>query len=264
MLLQTAWADPLRACYGDWQPYIYKNDRNELVGIAKDLLTAAVEAIGQEIEYVRLPYKRCILEVRSGRLDIVMLTSPAISTDLIESRTIFAYWRPAAIVRNQDALTHFSTLKQLSDRVVIVIDSYKYPEPLRRWLEGHATVVKASYGSEQVQGYTVPYRMLEAGRGDVFIEDLFWSHNFIHEYDLDLRVLEPAITCETNSISFRKGLSDLRDKIDHALSVRGTEFREALFMAYTGQPESTFAYAPRAGSRHDTDRRPCGGLKLRY
>lgn len=262
LLLQTVQASPLRACYGNWQPYIYKNEQNELVGIAKELLSSAVEEIGRTIEYVRLPYKRCISEVKAGRLDIAMFTSPA-KTDLIESRTTFAYWTPAVVVRKQDRLTQFHSLNQLLDRMVIVVDGYDYPGALGGWLSDHPTVARVSYGGQHTYGYTLLFRMLEAGRGDVFIEDLYWSRHLIQEQELDLRVLEPAVTCEANNIGYREGLNTLRDQIDHALLVRGDTYRDALFAKYTGQPESAFTFTYSQASETKT-KRPCRGLEPGY
>lgn len=233
----------VRVCYETWDPYTFRDDAGEMHGIAVELLNTALDELGHVARYEELPFKRCLAEVRAGTADIAM---PVIRGRgyLSHSQTVFAHWTLAAIVPQSLAINGPINLNTLNDFSVILISGYQYPENISRWAGSHSDIAEVTYSADG-EGL-VPFRMLEFGRADVFIEDNFWSAKLIEDHNLPLRVMEPALGSAINVAGYHEELADLRDGVDRVLETRGQAFRDALFMKYTGHPESYFF------SQHET------------
>jgi len=228
----------VKICYESWAPYIFKDHKGEMRGIAVELMNTALSDLELEATYEELPFKRCVSEVQSGASDVAMPVTEGRSY-LLHSRTVFAHWTLAAIVPESLSIEEPVTLEKLNDVSVLIISGYVYPENIARWAETHPDITDITYSADG-EG-TVPFRMLEFGRADVFIEDNFWSANLIQDHDLSLRVLEPALGSAVSVAGYRKELTGLRDDIDRILETRGQSFRDELFTKYTGYTESFFS-----------------------
>jgi polar amino acid transport system substrate-binding protein len=228
----------IKICYEPWDPYIFKDHHGEMRGIAVELMNAALSDLGLIATYEELPFKRCVSEVQSDASDVAMTVTEG-RTYLLHSRTVFAHWTLAAIVPESTSIAEPVTLEKLDNRSVLIISGYVYPDNITRWAETHQDITEITYSADG-EGM-VPFRMLEFGRADVFIEDNFWSANLIQDHDLALRVLEPALGSAVSVAGYRNELAGLRDDIDRVLESRGQAFRDALFKKYTGYPESFFS-----------------------
>ena len=228
----------IKICYEPWDPYIFKDHQGEMRGIAVELMNAALNDLGLIAAYEELPFKRCISEVQSGASDIAVPITEG-RDKLLHSRTIFAHWTLAAIVPESLSIEGPVTLEKLDDLSVLIISGYVYPDNITRWAETHEDITEITYSADG-EGM-VPFRMLEFGRADAFIEDNFWSANLIKDHDLALRVLEPALGSSVSVAGYRNELAGLRDDIDRVLASRGQAFRDELFKKYTGYAESFFS-----------------------
>jgi polar amino acid transport system substrate-binding protein len=228
----------IKICYEPWNPYIFKDHHGEMRGIAVELMNAALNDLGLIATYEELPFKRCVSEIQSGASDVAMTVTEG-RTYLLHSRTVFAHWTLAAIVPESTSIEEPVTLEKLDNLSVLIISGYVYPDNIRRWAETHQDITEITYSADG-EGM-VPFRMLEFGRADVFIEDNFWSANLIQDHDLALRVLEPTLGSAVSVAGYRNELAGLRDDIDRVLESRGQAFRDALFKKYTGYPESFFS-----------------------
>lgn len=228
----------VRICYESWAPYIYRSQEGEIRGIAVELMNAALSDLDLVATYEELPFKRCVSEVQSGKSDIALPVTEG-RDYLLHSRTVFAHWTLAAIVPESLSIEEPVSLEKLNDLGVLIISGYVYPANIRRWAENHPNVTEITYSADG-EGM-VPFRMLEFGRADVFIEDNFWSTNMIQNHDLALRVLEPALGSAVSVAGYRNELAGLRDRIDRALDSKGQRFRNVLFKKYTGYTESFFS-----------------------
>ncbi|WP_421910772.1 substrate-binding periplasmic protein [Marinobacter sp.] len=228
----------VKICYESWPPYIFRDDEGEMRGIAVELMNTALSDLELDATYEELPFKRCVSEVQSGASDVAMPVTEGRSY-LLHSRTVFAHWTLAAIVSESLSIEEPVTLEKLNDLSVLIISGYVYPENITRWAENHPDITDITYSADG-EGM-VPFRMLEFGRADVFIEDNFWSANLIQNNDLSLRVLEPVLGSAVSVAGYRKELTGLRDDIDRILETRGQSFRDELFTKYTGYAESFFS-----------------------
>ena len=228
----------IKICYEPWAPYIFEDHDGEMSGIAVELMDAALNDLGLTATYEELPFKRCVSEVQSGASDVAMPVTEG-RNYLLHSQTVFAHWTLAAIIPESISIEEPVTLEKLNDFSVLIISGYVYPDNITRWAETHPDITEITYSADG-EGM-VPFRMLEFGRADVFIEDNFWSANLIRDHDLALRVLEPALGSAVSVAGYRTALAGLRDDIDRALESRGQPFRDALFKKYTGYAESFFS-----------------------
>ncbi|MEH6404175.1 MAG: transporter substrate-binding domain-containing protein [Sneathiella sp.] len=231
---------PLRFCYGNWEPFIFENDQGQVEGVAVDLITIALTGTEYEAVYESMPYKRCSDEVMRGRKDVVMFLSPG-SLDVLESKSVFAYWSVAAIVHKNDPLSRFSASADLNGKSLLVIDGYAYPGVLGQWIKTSNQVIAVNYGKEKDEDYLRPFRMLEAGRAHVFFEDSYWGRELIKDNQLDLKVLMPSIVVEANRLGFTYGLEEVREMIDDNLSRLSAAERDQIFHKHSGQSEADFS-----------------------
>ncbi|WP_083797655.1 substrate-binding periplasmic protein [Marinobacter algicola] len=228
----------IKICYEPWDPYIFRDDQGQMRGIAVELMNAALSDLELDAAYEELPFKRCVSEVQSGASDIAMPVTEG-RNYLSHSRTVFAHWTLAAIVPQSLTIEEPVTLQKLNDLSVLIISGYVYPDNITRWAETHQDITEITYSADG-EGM-VPFRMLEFGRADVFIEDNFWSANLIQDHNLALRVMEPALGSDVSVAGYRNELTGLRDDIDRVLEAKGQAFRDTLFKKYTGYTESFFS-----------------------
>ncbi len=67
----NSWSDSqkLKAAIFDIAPWGYRNNRNQVVGIERDIIHAISKDIGEDIEVVLVPYKRMIKKLEYGDVD---------------------------------------------------------------------------------------------------------------------------------------------------------------------------------------------------
>jgi polar amino acid transport system substrate-binding protein len=237
----------VKVCYEAWAPYIFRNENGQIQGISVELLDSALAVQGLSTDYKELPFKRCIADIHKGEFDIAIPISTG-HGQLHDTDTVFAYWTLSAIVPEDSEFESPVSLAGLLDATVILISGYSYPEKMTRWAASHPRIIRVTYSSDG-QGL-VPFHMLDYGRADVFIEDKYWSEKLIEQNGLSLKVLEPALDSAISVAGFRPELEGLRDRVDEYLQTRSQDFRDSLFLKYTGFPEAYFSGQYQQAANH--------------
>lgn len=60
---------------GDWQPYQYRNDKQEVTGLDVELMQAIFENMGYQVALTEIPWKRHLNNVESGRTNLAASAS---------------------------------------------------------------------------------------------------------------------------------------------------------------------------------------------
>ncbi|WP_421900376.1 substrate-binding periplasmic protein [Maridesulfovibrio sp.] len=55
----------------DWRPFLMKNDAGKVYGLMYEILEKAAQANGYTLEYRDMPWKRAIVSLEKGKLDII-------------------------------------------------------------------------------------------------------------------------------------------------------------------------------------------------
>ena len=151
LLAEPLWAScarPLTVGWEPWQPFMYEAGDGQLTGLDVQLIRAVAARMGCTLKFVQLPFKRHLLELQAGRIDL------ATSVQWTAEREQFAYfskpYREAQmrlLVRARQAGQW--PLKQLAD--------------LRAW--------PFRLGIARGYFYGEPFARLSAEPGQVQIED---------------------------------------------------------------------------------------------
>ena len=75
IFIGTMYAKELTIGWDHWPPYQYKNKQGELMGIDIDIIKSVCEAVGYEVKFKQLPWKRLLIYLEDGRLDVGMAGS---------------------------------------------------------------------------------------------------------------------------------------------------------------------------------------------
>jgi polar amino acid transport system substrate-binding protein len=68
----TSWADCVKTVrWYDDVPYAFKGTDGQAAGLTVELASAALKAMGCEAKFVEMPWARALLELQTGRLDIL-------------------------------------------------------------------------------------------------------------------------------------------------------------------------------------------------
>lgn len=84
--LRAACVRPLTVGWEPWRPFMYMADNAQLTGLDVQLIKAVVARMGCTLTFVQLPFKRHLLELRAGRIDL------ATSVQWTAEREQFAYF----------------------------------------------------------------------------------------------------------------------------------------------------------------------------
>lgn len=144
----------------DWYPFTAYRD-GRVVGMAVDIVRAALETDGTPLELRPYPYARCMELTRRGSLPACFNTSPSprVSRDyLLPSEPLFLGW--IELWSRHDEAAPVEDLKQIAGRKVAVTNGYEYGPVFERFAQLKRVPVR-----RQINGF----RMLQRGRVDFMV-----------------------------------------------------------------------------------------------
>lgn len=80
---------PLTVGWESWKPFMYRNEKGRLSGLDIELIRAVAKRLGCPLRFVELPFKRHMLELENGRIDL------ATSVQFKPERERYAYYSTA-------------------------------------------------------------------------------------------------------------------------------------------------------------------------
>ena len=216
--------DTLSFCYTTWLPYTVLSKDNELSGISIELIRKAAQNLDIEVAFIKLPWKRCLHDVRLGKLDAVV--DAGARDDLLQGPTALAYYSNAIWVHQVDALKDLSDLTALSGRVAGYIDGYTYAEPY--WKIPDLTI---DYSPNEA---TV-LKKLAARRVDFIIADYINTKHVLKKQLLPIRALKPFPSVDPLFLSFNRDrkAAHLRFEAEFR-SLRTSGFVDQVYLKHTG------------------------------
>lgn len=162
---------PLKAGWEHWPPYQYINDENELAGLDIELLKAIAKEAGCTVQLYEIPWKRHLLQIKSGQIDI------ALGASYEKSRAEYAHFsiplRPERmslfVLKNKAKQYHIKNLTEISEAKFSLGTTlgYYYGEEYKNLMN------KAAFKSQVQELHTdkLNYAKLFHERIDGFIAD---------------------------------------------------------------------------------------------
>ena len=165
-----ALADPaparqiLQVGYTDFPPFTYQNAQGQPAGEFIDVTRKVVFEAGYITEFVFLPHRRLLLQLRNGRVTL----APGISgTPLLVHDTLESWVSPVTLelhawhLNTQKTL---QTLDQIRQKRVLVINGYNYGG-LLSWMENQSDIALT-----EAPDHRAAIDMLKRNRGDYLLD----------------------------------------------------------------------------------------------
>lgn len=169
--MNSAVAQEVSLGWEDWQPYQYKNAKEEVTGLDIELMQAILENIGYQVTLHELPWKRHLNNVETGRTDL------AASASKTPEREQYAYfsdpYRTESVVmyiRAEDSGNHkFDSLQGIigSEFTLAVTRGYYYGEEFEELMKNP----EFKKHIREVNDNQLAQRQLVRNRVDGFLED---------------------------------------------------------------------------------------------
>lgn len=141
----------------DWYPYSGLRE-GRISGMAVDIVRAAFEATGTQIELLPYPYSRCMYQTQKGEIAGCFNTTPTPETRRIyRLSTEPMFTDDIMIWSRREQATPLSRLGDLQDKKVAVTIGYEYGPAF----DGYSGLVRVA-----VRQDLFGFRMLERGRVD--------------------------------------------------------------------------------------------------
>jgi len=185
--LATIPENELIFCSDPWSPYAGQEDA-EKEGYIVDVLRAIFEPKGYTVEFVNLPWTRCIKDTRDGRISGMAGADVLEVPDFIFPTATVGVTTPRFFV-NAGSPWRFVNVQSLTSVVMGVIQDYTYADSIDRYIQ-------RSQGSERlhmVKGNDPLGRLIEAlhnRRIDTFVENAAVAHHALAAAGLDGQIVE--------------------------------------------------------------------------
>jgi polar amino acid transport system substrate-binding protein len=216
----------------DYPPYIV-SEKNEVTGPYIDIISAVLDNLGYDYEFVILPWSRLLSAVETGEVDLAFPLY-----DNVERRKFFYYSEePIGFsqmnvfgLQGSDA-EYDGNLSLLSDDLIGVVQDYFYSTEFEQSInEGVITTDTAITSDKNIE-------KLIQGRVDLIVEDFVVVKEYERMNNLDQKLiaLEQPITRDYNHIVFTKSknVSELRRSIDQELrKIKNDGTLDDIFYAY--------------------------------
>jgi polar amino acid transport system substrate-binding protein len=185
LLSFTCASKPLQVGWELWYPYQYRNKQQQFVGLDFDVFNAILKQAKLTAEFTELPWKRHLLFIESGTMDIAMGAS------FDKDREKYAYFslpyrkeqvRLYIRKKNQQKI-NISGLAQLinSNLLIGVETGYYYGKDYKKLIENHKFRAHINEVLDIEQNIT----MLLKGRIDGVLVDPVTMKSFITKYQLE-------------------------------------------------------------------------------
>ncbi len=224
----------VRICFENWPPYYAINEAGAAEGVVTELIQNILNSAGLRAEFFNKPPIRCQAELRSGKMDMG-LTADTPKDGILLGNTALTYWIIAAVVPANTPEKQFSGLDAYQGKRALQIAGYDYPAIIQDF-EPRWNIEEVDYTPVlEEEAAITPYRMLESGRADLLLEDLYWSEYVIETYDLNLKALRPAVAVVRGYAGYAQQRRDLKDLVEQHLATMAANGKlSELYRATTG------------------------------
>ena len=196
----------------DWYPYTALRDE-KITGMSADIVRAAFEAVGADVELVAYPYSRCMQLARQGTLAGCFNTAPdrRIAAEFQLSQPLFS--AELMLWARRDQAEALDDLGQLAGKKVAMVIGYEYG-PL---IDQHPTLKRVP-----VRRDLNSFLMLQRGRVDYCVAYRGTSEALFRETPAlqDQFVAVASVLRPQLSLSFSRrypGADELRRRFDEGL-----------------------------------------------
>lgn len=194
------------AMSGQYKPFNFYNDNNELTGFDVEIGQALAEKMGMEAKPIATPWNGLISGLKASKYNAILGSMTITDERLKEVDFSDPYYisGPKLFVRGDSKITGVKDLKK--DTPVGVLISSVYDQEARKF-------------TDSVKNYTSDVTALQDlanGRVDAVITDRFVGKLAADEQKLDLKAVGDLIFVENIGIAFQKG-DPLKDKVNQAL-----------------------------------------------
>jgi polar amino acid transport system substrate-binding protein len=247
-----AHAEPVEACFEEWLPFIEQTG-DGATGPMAEAVRAALGNAGHTVSFTAMPFARCVFETKAGRADIALTVGDSAKLDL--GRHPLAFWSIGAVVREDDPLDAFRDMDQFDGRRLLLTEPFSYPDAIMRHRDDWASVQRITLNAgDGLQEYTRPFKMLEIGRADVFLDDSFWAARIIRKSDVAVRLLQPPVFVQPTYAGYAPGRDALRAALEAELArLRDEGTLDRLYKDSMGKSWSRLAADATTGPRAKTD-----------
>lgn len=209
-LLLASWpahADhTMKFCFNSWEPFTYLDKKGKPQGISIDIVRHVAQEMNQVIELNHLPWKRCLQQVQSGKIDAVI--DAAKRDAFLQGPTSVGLFSNTVWVHQGDPLRFLKSYADLKGRKVGFVDGYKYPKDFTDIED-----LKIDYSLDDLTAL----RKLSAKRVDFVVADITNTYAAIKNFNLNIKPLRPTPSADKLYISFNKNKTALQKEFDRTL-----------------------------------------------
>lgn len=157
--------------WNEWQPYAYRNAKNEVVGFDIELVTAILSRAGCPYRLVEMPAKRAQVAVMAGEVDLLAAAS------ITDERAVYSYF---SLPYRDERIALFAAADRASDFADMTLDvalakGLSVVAGLGGWygptFDTHRDALLAAGFLTLTSDLSGRIRMVENGRADLLIED---------------------------------------------------------------------------------------------
>ncbi len=171
------------------------------------IMDRAMALAGETATYSQQPYERCLENVRAGTYDGVLMTSD--EQGLVPTSVSTVFWEVGVIAGPRWRHDHFASLEDFDGATVGLVKSYIYPPPI--------TAVTTRWKIEYATEALFNLRKASAGRIDLTIADVHWTHIQRERENLQIRILLPLLFSWPQYSYFNPHRARLVARLDEAL-----------------------------------------------
>lgn len=199
----------------EYPPYGYKDDNGEYVGFDLDCAQAVCDALGWKLEKKPVNWDSKDMELNSGTIDCIW-NGFSITDDRKDAYTFSDPYVDNTQVILVKADSGIKKLADLKDKNVVVQAASSALEALNG---DDCKDLKDSFASlTENPDYNTAFMNLESGAADAVAIDIGVAQYQIAERGADkYEILDEAFWTEQYAIAFKKGNTELKDKIQEEL-----------------------------------------------
>ena len=227
--------DVLTFCFNDFPPYVFVDADGNNKGLSLKIVTEAVRRMGMTVEYIELPWKRCLSDVRQGIVDGVL--DAAARDEFLQGPTSFSSYKDTIwVTRNSPAVS----LDDLNQRTIGLVYGYNYSADLLKLIEQNGMITETSIDDP------MNARKLAFKRVDAIIGDLVSTAYFAKTNNLKFRVLDSPGDADKLYVSFNGLLKELQRTFDKKIiELKNDGFIDSAYTEYLGQGWSEMSIGER-------------------
>ena len=202
----------------EYPPYGYMDDNGEYVGFDLDLAKEVCDRNGWELVKQPIDWDSKDMELNSGSIDCIW--NGFTMTGREDAYTWSKPYVDNSIVIVVNADSDISSLSDLAGKVVVTQADSSALAALTDDSEDNADnlALTASFADlQQVADYNTAFMDLESGAVDAIAMDDVVASYQITSRKADFKVLDDVIAAEEYGIGFKKGNTELRDKVQATL-----------------------------------------------